>query len=824
MRGVGRRSRTRAGRTLALPLGTLLALSINVFAQTNDLGTVKGTVVDDSTSQPLEFVDVLLLKKADSTLVTGQVTESSGKFLLKDVPFGEYVLKLTLVGYREKSTPAFSLSAHRRHLNLESIPLTSAAVALEPVTVTAEKALFDYSIDRKVYNVDQDILSRAGSATDLLENIPSVSVDANGAVILRGSTKVLLMINGRTSPLLDKRSGNFLEQIPASSIEKIEVITNPSARFKAEGKAGIINIVLKKDTPLGTHGLVAANMGDNGRYNGHLRLNYNPGSFNLYGTYSMRRITRNILNADAREELTGTAPASIVSSTYEDDLFSYAAPLSHLASLGIDYHPERNTTFGASASYFHDAFSRTDSSLRVLRDSTTAVINDYDRDSKSDELEEEFSTTAYVHHAFANENHKLKLEATYSRSPKDENSYFTNLYFVPPLPTTFDNAFVDEGDTRTQLTADYANPLTPKTLLEAGYAGEFSTSSLDFTAEFFAPRQHQFVVDPRKTSEYLLRESINAFYLTLKSTAGPWGFLLGARAEHESRTSELATIDSSVFDRFFSIYPSAHLSYRFSAGSELQLNYSRRTSRPRARDLDPFPEYRDPRNTFLGRPDLAPEDIHSAELGYHLESDRLTFVPSLFYRYSRNSLTSLKQLVNRTTLLTARENLSSDQSGGIEVILSIIAGDALTTHVSASGFYHRLDASNLGLIQNVSAWSWTGTWTSHINFSKSSLLQINAHFSSLRLTPQGEFFPSSVVNVGFRQDLFDSRLSLLVSVADLFKSVRRHFELDIPGLHQTVLTSRQSRYVYLGFTYRFGVSPKKSGEEQWHYEDEDENE
>ncbi len=806
-----------------LSVGALLFLSVNALAQNSTLGSVKGTVVDDSTRLPLEFVDVLLLRTADSTLITGAVTQSSGRFDLKDIPFGQYVVKFTLVGYREKTTQVFMIGARRRHLNLETIPLVSSAVALEPVTVSAEKALFDYSIDRKVYNVDQDIMSRTGSAADLLENIPSVSIDVNGGVILRGSSNVLVMINGRTSPLLDKRSATFLEQLPASSIERIEVITNPSAKYKAEGKAGIINIVLKKNTPLGAHGNLAVNAGNDGRYNGHVRLNYNPGGVNVFGSYTIRRITRNIVNSDSREELSTTDPAAPVAAYYSDDLFSIASPLSHLATLGFDYRADDNNSIGVSGTYFHDAFSRTDSSRRFLQDSTFVPLDRYDRNSASDELEEEYGLTGYLQHAFSTANQKLKLEATISRSPKDENNHFTNNYFIPALPTTFDNAYVDENDRRTQLTADYSNPLTAGSLFEAGYAGEISSSALDFYAEFYAPRQHRFVEDPRKTSQYVLHETINALYVSYKNSIGRLGVLAGVRAENDSRTSDLTTVDSSVARSFFTVFPTLHVSYKITPTATVQLSYSRRTSRPRARDLDPFPEYRDPRNTFLGHPDLLPEDVHSAELGCQLESDAVSLLPSLFYRYSTNSLTSIKRVVNRTTLLTDRLNLAHDRSAGVEMILSLNAGDLLTTHLSASGFFSEIDASNLGFIGSKSTRSWSGTWTTHVSVTRSLKVQLNARVSSVRLTPQGEYSPSSVVNVGLRQDLLEDRLSLVASVADVFRTLRRHFELDIPGLHQTVLNSRESHFAYVGFTYRLGTEPQKSREEDWHYDDEEDN-
>jgi outer membrane receptor protein involved in Fe transport len=807
-------------RSLLLLMGAVLLAAANLASQTKNPGVIRGTVVDDSTRAPLAFVDVELFKSVDSALVTGAVSESSGKFDLNNIPRGEYYVKFSLVGYKERSTSAFTIDDQHRRLNLGTISLQSSEIMLGEVTVTAEQPRLESSIDRMVYNVEQDVTAKTASASEILENIPSVQINMNGEVSLRGSSRVLLMINGKRSPVLEKQEGTFLEQLPASSIEKIEVITTPSARYRAEGKSGIINIVLKKDTPLGTHGNLTAHAGNGGRYNSNARINYSPGGFNVYGSYSIRRDNRNRYNSDVRS-VTGTTAPGALPSTYADNESSYYNPLTHLITLGVDYHIDELNSFGVSGSYFQNSFTRTDSSHRTLQDTRGIVITEYDRNGVGNEFDKERSVTANFHHTFSRSDHKIRLEFTASESPEEDDYDFTNLYLSPTFPTAYDNSLIRQYDYKSQVAVDYSNAFTRTSTLEAGYTGDFSRTDLDFYDENFDPAQNRFVEDSAKTSSFSFKETIHSFYVTYKESFGKFGFLAGLRAEQTTGRSSLITLDSQVVSDYTNLFPSAHLSYTFSSITELRLSYSRRTSRPRARDLNPFAEYRDPKNLSFGNPFLQPEYLHSLELGCQYQRGRLFVLPTLFYRYSSNGINSIKQLVNRSTLLTTKENVLSNRSGGVELIVSLGPGGFITGHLSTTALYEELDATNLGDGQFKSTLSWSGTFTSNLNFTKDTRLEIHSHFNSLRLTPQGEYRPSASFGMGFRQELWEGKLSLLATATDIFGTLRRDFQLDIPRLHQTVLTTHETRAFYVGFTYRLGKAGGKLKEEQFHYDDDE---
>lgn len=804
----------RIVRSAILQSLTLLSATI-IYSQTNGIGSIRGSVVDESTRRPLEFVNIVLHNAADSAIVTGTVSDKNGKFEIKNVPSGEYLVTFSLISYKEKKTPSFKIDPQHSKLNVGTVGLTETMVSLDEVLVTSQRALFNNSIDRKVYNVEQDIMSKSGSASELLQNVPSIQVDIDGNVSLRGSSNVLILINGKNSPLMGKSRAEVLQEMPASSIEKIEVITNPSAKYNPDGTAGIINLVLKKNTALGVNGSLAANAGNNDRYNANIRLNYNPGDINIFGSYGVRKDNRNRINTDTR---TQTDSASIPS-YYREDLFSYAKPLSHIVSLGADYDIDKTNSAGISGNFFYNSFTRTENSTKVYQDNRKATTEQYERNRHDDEYEKEYGVKTFYEHDFDGEDHKLRVEYNASRQPEQEDNHFSNVYVIPFSETTFDNTLIKQDETKNEVSVDYSNPIDEVSSLEAGYSGEFNGIDMDFYAEYYDQSQSRFVKDVPKSNHFILHQSIQALYATYRRSFGKFGLLGGLRTEEALNTSNLVTMDTTIPNNYSNIYPSLHLSYKFSDRMEWQLNYSRRVHRPEGDDLNPFPEYRDARNISAGNPSLRPEYINSVEFGCKLQNDALSFLPSVYYRHTTNRFTPVTQAINDSTLLTTRQNLSSDQSAGVELIVSGNIGDWLTTHANGNAYYDQIDASNLGYSTGKSTITWSGAITCSINLSGTTMVQVNSNYSSRRLTAQGEYRPSYVVNLGFRQELVEGKLSLIATAADLFRTLKRESVLNAAMLTQTVVNTRDSRIIYLGLTYRFGAPPKKSNDDSLKYDD-----
>jgi outer membrane receptor protein involved in Fe transport len=797
----------------------LCSCALIAGAQTKTGAAVRGTVIDDSTGAPLEFANVLLLRQADSSMVEGTATDAAGKFEFKNVQSGNYLVRCGMVGHHDMLSAAIAVDSSKARVNLKAIRLYSLDVPLDEVTVTADRPEVERSVDRITYNVDQDILSKTASASELLENIPSVNVDLNGEVSLRGSKRVLIMINGKRSPMLEKQEGTFLEQLPASSIEKIDVITTPSARYRSEGKSGIINIILKKDAPLGTHGNLTLHAGTGGRRNGNLRLSYSPGPFSAFASYSIRRDNRNRASADVRTVASSTDPA--LSSTYDDSLFAFAHPVTHLLTVGSDVHLDAFTILGVSGSFFQNSFTRSDSSHRTLYNTRDVLSSEYDRTDEGYEIDKATTVSVNLLHNFGRRDHRLRIDAMSSGSPETDDYRFTNTYLSPTFPQAFDNSFLRQRDDKNQVAVEYTNAISRAVTVEAGYMGEFSRDNMDYSAETFDPSLGQFVADAAKSSSFRFHEAIHSEYVTYKQSFGPFGVLGGLRMEQDYRTSDLVTADSVISRHFINLFPSLHLSYAFDKMKELRLSYSRRISRPKAKELNPFAEYRDPKNLSYGNPSLVPEFIHSVELGVQLNMDALYLFPSLFYRHSTNGITSLKHIVNRSTLVTTKENVSSEQSAGLELIGSADVGSRVSLHASSTALYEELDANNLGAGFFKSRVSWNGTFTAAVKILADTKLELHSHFNTRRFTPQAEYSPTSVVNAGLRQELFEKKVSITATVYDLFNSLDRQYELDVPGLRQTIVNKHETRFFHLGFTYHLGSVPAGAKDED-QQEDDDE--
>jgi len=677
---------------------------------------------------------------------------------------------------------------------------------MNEVTVTSKKAMLNTSIDRKVYSVSQDLMAQSGNASDLLKNIPSVEVDIEGQVSLRGSADVIILINGRPSPLMGKTKAEALQQLPANSIERIEVITNPSARYKPDGTSGIINIVLKKNSKAGWNGTAIVNAGNKNRYNANLSLNYKPGKLNLFTNYSIRKDSRIRLNNSDRTYLDSLQN---ISGYYAQNSRSHSSPLANVLTLGADYELSERNSIGASFNWVDRHFTRRDVVNNLSYDKNKNITENYDRLRYDPEYEMEKNVTGYWQHNFLKEDHELRVEFNASAGDEQEDNHYSNVYRLPGISSSYDNTLIKPTDNQQQLTIDYTNPLSEDSKLEAGYDGSFTQQDMNFRVDSFNATLGKFVTDISRSNRFLYSESIHAFYGTYQRSYEKFGYSAGLRMEEAFIKGNLVTKDSLIDNEYFKIYPTLHLSYKIKENNELQLNYSKRVHRAEGDDINPFPEYQDPRNLRAGNPKLKPEIIHSVELGYKWQNKNFSFVPSLYYRYKLNGFTSVIIPLNDSTLLTTQQNLSNDKSAGLELIFSAKT-KFMTTNLSSNFFYNKIDATDLGYSNKKSIISMSANLNSTFTLSGTTMMQVNSNYRSPRLTPQGKNFGSFVFNTGIRQDLFKKKVSVILTVSDLFKTLRQKTVLNTSYLKQTTIGTRDAQIIYLGVSYRFGKMIKKT--------------
>ena len=354
--------------------------------------------------------------------------------------------------------------------------------------------------------------------------------------------------------------------------------------------------------------------------------------------------------------------------------------------------------------------------------------------------------------------------------------------------------------------------------LEAGYALELHRQDIRSDADSLDVVRQAFLPDPGKTYRFRLDQAIQAVYGTYERTLGKFSMLGGLRAEYATVTSDLVSGGTGFTDRYASLYPTLHLNYKARPRGEVQLSYSRRIRRPESEDLNPFPEFTDPYNMDAGNPRLRPESIHSLELGFRMQGEHFSFVPSIYYRYKTDGFTRVTRALTDSTFLRTMANLASDRSAGFEPVVTLSVGRVLQANLNANVFYEQIDASNLGFTGRRSVVSWSGAGNVNVTPWPATMFQANANYRSARLTPQGDARPSFALNVGARQDLYRDRISLTLAVSDLLKTQRQETELDVAGIQQRVTNRRDSQIVYAGLTYHYGRPEKKDKPLQ--YEDQ----
>ncbi len=768
---------------------------------------VVGEVMEASTEEIIEFVNVSLHDNSNDHFVTGGTTNDEGQFQFSEIPVGEYYLLLSFIGFETKKTEPFQIENFADEIDLGEIRIEINSTILETVEVTEEKSIYNLAIDRKVYNVEKDIMASTSSATEILQNIPSVSVDVNGQISLRGSSNITYFINGKPSAMMRINSTATLQQMPANMIERVEVITNPSAKYKPDGVGGIINIVLKKESGSGLNGTITGNLGNLERYNGSLTLNYGVDDINFYTSYGIRHSDtprddiENIINKDS---LTGKSL-----SLFDKNIEAQYNEFSHLINAGMEWEFNDWDVLEVTGSYF----------LANNEDikTTTAFFDDLSPDNEDestttdlvlDEKEQEYEVGLVFEHQFE-EDHALAFEYVYADFFEKEAGTYSQRFAVPAIRDSFIKNNIEISGPTHEVALEYVLPFGEDTEFEAGYVGEFMEEDITFRGESKSSLEGTYEVDPARTSQFIFTQNIHALYATFGHAIENISFLAGLRAEQAYVTSHLVSTNEKFSNDYFKVYPTLHLNCEIDKYQQLQLSYSKRVNRADSDEQNPFPEYADPNRRDVGNPKLKPEQVHSFELGFRFQKNNFTFLPSLYYRYKVDGFTEIVKTVENDITETTFTNLETDESAGVEFILTGNVTDNLKFDLSSNFFYQQIDARNLGLSPNKASYSWDSKLGLNINITKSTYGQLNAYYRSSRITPQGEFNPIFLLNAGIRQDIIKNQASLMLTVSDIFNTLDYESTIDSKKLYQNTRYGRNSQIVYLGFVYHFGKRIKK---------------
>lgn len=769
-------------------------------------GKISGTVKESTGKKPMEYTTVSLFRAQDSTLATGIITDRAGEFMLENIAPGRYYLTVSFIGYKTFTKDSIIISPGNFEQRLPDIFLANSDKSLSTVKIEGDKNLVTLDIDKKVYDVSKNITNTGGSAADVLGNVPSVNVDVDGNVSLRGSESVVILIDGKPSGLTGSSRKAILENIPASSIESVEIISNPSAKYDADGMSGIINIKLKKDKTQGLNGSLALSASTNNKYNAALSLNYRGKKFNFFTNYSYRY--RNTYNKGLTENGFFATDTSYYISQSNAGLRKGG---NHLARAGFDFYPNLKNSFSVAGSFGYNYQVNTTTNVYRYIDEGRMPL--YVMARGADELENgmNYDLNGSWKHTFAKKGRELSADASYSGNSNPENVTYRNTLYDTAGHVTDEYPLLQRtgllshfGVTTVQM--DYVEPLRKNMGLEVGVKATIRHNDNDFEGENYDYATQTYFNNPLITNRFVYHEQVYAAYASFAhSIKSKWGYKAGLRVEQTLVNSDLVTTQVKSAKRYIGFFPSAHVSYKPRKNWELRLGYSRRINRPRIDDINPFTDYTDPVNLQTGNPNLNPEYINSGEFNVNYGKGKHFVSASAYYRYTENVMTRFRTVDTATaTSLTTFANVGHAHSAGIELISrhELFKWWNITANINA--YYYKISSnSSFGDLSNNSI-SGFGRIISNWKFLKGTEAQLTLGYWAPAASPQGRAKAMWGVDIGVKRDFWKNRISVNLALTDVFNTRRfaivaqaRDFSLDL-------YRKRETRIATLTVTFRLG--------------------
>lgn len=761
---------------------------------------LKGMLADSESQLPLAFATVTLFSLPDSAAVTGAITDETGAFALQAKP-GNYFLRAQSLAYQTQYAGGVALAEGGTETDLGVLLLAPDANTLKTVEIKAEKSQVQFDLDKKVYNVGKDLVNKGGSAADVLDNVPSVTVDAEGGVSLRGSESVRILIDGKPSGLVSFGSDG-LRNLPANLIDRVEVITNPSARYEAEGMAGIINIVLKKDQQRGVNGAFDLTVGQPDEYGATFNLNIRRNKFNFFTNYGIRYFKRPGSSSLYQEFYSGDT-------TFITDQTSKRerGGLSNSARLGADYYFNPKSILTTAFSWQYS--DQLNTSVIDYRDYINSLDNPAGVSRRTDEeteTEPNFEYSVNYKKMFAREGHELIADFRYQDNSETEISDFTEEYFntdgtpsgQPDLLQRSENR---EGERILITQLDYVHPFGKDGKFEAGYRGSLRDINNDYFVEELEDNSWETV--DGLSNNVLYGENIFAGYGILGNKINRFSWQAGLRAEVSDIKTELKQTNE-VNDRplYVNLFPSGHLNYELAGENALQLSYSRRIRRPHFRELNPFSQYTDNRNYWGGNPNLDPEYTGAYEIGHLKRWEKASLNSSLYYRHTTNVIERIRTQLSDTTSITRPVNLSVRNDAGFEFTGSYEPFKAWKLNGNLNLFYSVTDGEYEGQNFDAETFSWFGRVSSRHTIWKKVDVQATFNYRAPRNTTQGKSKAMYHLDLGASTDILNNNGTLTFSIRDVFNTRRWRGITEGDNFYAESDFQWRARQVSLTFSYR----------------------
>lgn len=809
----------------------VLFLSANVFSAEekpveSSGGTLKGFVFDVNANQPLEYATISMISKREGKAVDGTITDATGFFKVKGVRFGMYQVVISFIGYEPKTIDKVMIRPDDKDIDLGKIELTPSTQNIDEAVVVADRPTLTYKIDKKVINVSQQHTSASGTAVEILENIPSITVDIEGNVSLRGSESFTVLIDNKPT-VLDP--SDALSQIPASAIENIEVITNPSAKFNAEGTSGIINIITKKNKLQGFNGIANLNAGMYGRYGGDILINWRKERVNFFvgGDYNNRNMEG---SRDSENWTRANDTTSYVNS--EGDFERGGKSYSARAGIDLTLNPRNSISLEGQVGY-RERISSNFTDYNEFTDPVT-TNNFYKSIEDSESGGMYYSLNLNYTKNFLKKGHQIYTLINYRHRENDETSLNELKDLLGNIRSGQESK--ESGPSNAyKLQIDYTLPLSDNSKFEAGYSADIDLS--DDKTEMYQYNTNTGIYD--YMSEFMHDVShdsrIQTLYSMYSGEIGSFGYQAGLRGEYTYRDITLKESgESAIIDRF-DLFPTVHFSYATKNENQWMINYSRRIQRPRGWYLEPFLTWSDAYNVRIGNPDLLPQYINSYELSHLIKFGRNSFSVDAYYRVANNKIERIRSVYDENVYLSTYKNVGKDYSLGVETMLSVdlikwwhvdLMGNLYDYKVEGSYEYEQ-NGSTRVIDFSESSFNWNVRFNNTIKIGKTTRFQLNGMYNSATVSAQGENDGFFMTNMAVRQSFYKNKLALALQVRDVFGTMKHSSSYQGEDFYSSYEFSPNTPLVSLTLTYKInnykpdrkrgseGVGDDLGGEEEF---------
>ncbi len=793
------------------------------------IGRIYGKVVDAAKNTPLEYSSVTIQSLKDSAKIYGNLVNEKGDFEIANIPLGAYRMTVSFVGYTDYTIEKLLIiPPDKVEINLGTIKVSEDAKVLQEVQITGEKSIMTVNAEKKVFNIEKNTLSAGGSATDALKQVPVVEVDQDGNLSMRGSGNLKVFINGRPSGITSNNTKAILDAIPASQIESIEVINNPSAKYDAEGEVGIINIVLKKNTKAGLNGNFTVGYGTKYDANTGVTVNFRKKNINFSTSYNFRFTESYYKGRGNRYNFyPGQSPFYLNTNDYGTNL-----NFSNTLNTNLDWYiKEKNTVSFSVLLSESNGISEGKVNTDFL-DSLSAYINSYNRYSDSKSLNGNAEINASYRRTFKDNNNDLVIAGNYAYSDRTskpihyvQKTLDENDAEVPVIPQRQTNNNYNTSHSGF-IQADYAQPFKKiKAKLEFGYRFNMR----DYFTELYADSLNTItlvtVYDSSISNKYRYQEMINAGYIifggSIKKIAN---YKAGIRLENTTIDLKQDVGNQSYRQKYFDYFPSASISFNLKKAHTLSVSYSKRINRPNPEQLNPFGNYSDPYNILTGNPKMKPAYTHAAEITHVKNIDikpsrkdstfqrSIFFSTTVYYRYAYNVFTRYRTVDSIGRSIVNFDNLNTGQNIGVEFTNKTTLFRWWNFVLSANLFYNKIqgDVPNGEVDATTNSFQYNLRLMNTFTITPKATIQLMVSYRSKIKFLQGEIRPMVFANLGFKYDfLKDNRASIAINVSDIFHT--QYFGVSTYGntFNGDVKRFWESTVGNIVFTYRFGKSEQK---------------